>query len=100
MFVLSHISHAFVPDSFGSGFVIHVVKDKTGDIASTDNYKAITLSRYMSNNFEAVLLDKYSQFMISDDLQFGFKKGLGCSNAIFALRQVIEYFTKRNSNIM
>ena len=37
--------------------------------------------------------------MISDDLQFGFRKGLGCCNAIFALRQVVEYFTKRNSNI-
>jgi hypothetical protein len=37
--------------------------------------------------------------MKSDDLQFGFKKILGCRNAIFALRQSIEYFNSRGSNV-
>src|SRR5207245_253657 len=37
-------------------------------------------------------------FMDNDELQFGFKKGVGCRNAIFALRQVTDYFTERGSN--
>ena len=32
-------------------------------------------------------------------MQFGFKKNVGCSNAIFAVRQVIEYFNERGSNV-
>ena len=37
--------------------------------------------------------------MHSDDLQFGFKKKLGCSDAIFVLRQTVEYFNNRGSNV-
>ena len=93
------ISHSFVPDAFGMGIVIPIVKDRCGDIASVDNYRPITLSPVISKVFESVLLLKYSQRLRTDDLQFGFKTGLGCSNAIFALRQVIEYFNDRGSNV-
>ena len=34
-----------------------------------------------------------------NDLQFGFKKGLGCANAILTLRTTIDYFTGRGSSI-
>jgi hypothetical protein len=37
--------------------------------------------------------------MPSDDLQFRFKANTGCSNAIFLLRRVIEYFNDRQSNV-
>jgi hypothetical protein len=57
------------------------------------------LSPIISKLFEALLLDKYCKFMCTDDLQFGFKSGIGCSNAIFALRQAIEYFNNRGSNV-
>ena len=93
------LSHSFVPDSFGAGIVIPVVKDKHGDIGSIDNYRPITLSPVISKVFESFLLHKFSSFMSTDSLQFGFKKDLGCSNAIFALSQVINYFNERGSNV-
>ena len=93
------LSHSFVPDAFGMGIVIPIIKDKCGDVSSVDNYRPITLSPVISKVFESLLLLKYSEHLRTDDLQFGFKKGIGCSNAIFALRQVIEYFNDRGSNI-
>ena len=36
--------------------------------------------------------------LLTDDLQFGFKKGLGCS-AIFTLSETIEYFRDRGSTV-
>ena len=36
---------------------------------------------------------------MSDDLQFGFKKKFGCANELFMLRQVVNYFNERNSNV-
>jgi len=93
------LSHSFVPDAFGRGIVIPIVKDRCGDVSSVDNYRPITLSPVISKVFESLLLMKFSDYMGTDDLQFGFKKGLGCSNAIFALRQVVEYFNNRGSNV-
>src|ERR1700690_652683 len=93
------LSHSFVPNAFGMGFVVPIIKDKCGDVSSVDNYRPITLSPVISKVFESLLLLKYSERMKTDDLQFGFKKGIGCSNAIFALRQVVEYFNDRGSNV-
>jgi hypothetical protein len=93
------LSHAYVPDAFGMGVVIPIVKDKCGNLSSIDNYRPITLSPVISKVFESLLLNKYSNYLRTDDLQFGFKQGLSCSNAIFALRQAIEYFNDRSSNV-
>jgi hypothetical protein len=92
-------SHSYVPDEFGFGVIIPIVKDKCGNLSSIDNYRPITLSPVISKLFEAFLMDKYCKYMRTDDLQFGFKTGIGCSNAIFALRQAIEYFNNRSSNV-
>ena len=35
------------------------------------------------------VLEKFGDFLTIHDLQFGFKKGLGCQNAIFTVQQVI-----------
>ena len=37
--------------------------------------------------------------MLSNYLQFGFKKHFSCSHAIFVLRQVAEYFVTHGSNV-
>ena len=87
------LNHACVPNAFGYDIVIPIVKDKRGDLSSLDNYRPITLSPVISKIFESMLLVKLSLHFNTDDLQFGFKPGLGCSNAIFALRQVVEFLT-------
>ena len=54
-------------------------KDKSGDLSSLDNYRLITLSPVFSKLFELVLIDTYGYLIVSEDLQFGFKKKMGCS---------------------
>ena len=49
-----------------------VLKDKNGDITSTDMYRSITLTPVISKLFESVLLQLYGDFLTSDNLQFGF----------------------------
>ena len=41
--------------------------------------------------------DSYDR--LTDDVQFGFKKGLGCNNAIFSLPTAIKYFRERGSTV-
>jgi len=74
--------HCFVPDSFGIGIIIPVVKDRLGDYVQPITI-GITLSPVVSKMFEYCLLHKYEHFLYSDELQFGFKKHSGCSHALF-----------------
>ncbi len=92
-------NHAYVPESFTSGVIIPIPKDKRGDLTSSSNYRPITVSSVISKVYEYVILNKFSHFLSSDILQFGYKKATGCSNAIFLLRRVIQHFNDKSSNV-
>ena len=91
--------HGFVPDNFGVGVTVPIVKDKCGNITSADNYRPITISPVFSKLFEYCILHKFGEQLTSSDLQFGFKKHLSCAHAIFTLRQVTDFFVSHGSNM-
>jgi hypothetical protein len=93
------IKHAHVPDQFGLGIVIPLVKDKSGDLSNSDNYRAITVSPVLSKIFEMCILHKFGSFFYSHDLQLGFKKGVGCGPAVFAVQETVKHFTDRGSTV-
>ena len=68
------IRHCYVPDAFGLEILIPIVKDKSGIKVSLDNYRPITLSSVISKLFEMVLLELFSYFMETGQLQFGLKR--------------------------
>ena len=93
------LNHSYVPKSFTSGIITPIIKDKRGDLTSTCNYRPITISSVVSKIFEYFLLNKFSSFLGSDSLQFGYKPSTGCHHAIFLLRRVIQYFNDKASNV-
>jgi hypothetical protein len=91
------LQHGYVPANFGSGIIIPLVKDRLGDVSKIDNYRAITVGSFFSKIFELCVSSKFGNFLNSNDLQFGFKKGIGCANAVYAVQQVVEHFNNRGS---
>ena len=76
-----------------------VVKDSEGDISSTTNYCAITLSVFFASMFESAILNKIGYLLKTDHLQFGYKKRHSCSHAVYVMRTCIDYFTQNGSNV-
>jgi hypothetical protein len=95
----SIFSHGTVPDDFGAGIIVPLIKDKTGNIGDISNYRPITLISIISKLLECILLEICAAQLEVDDLQFGFKRGHSCADAIFALKSTINYFTERGSCI-
>ena len=93
------ISHGYVPNAFGEGIIIPLVKDKSGFLNSVTNYRPITLTHVISKVFESVILNVCKDNLCSDELQFGFKSGLGCSDAIFCIRTVVDYYIENGSSV-
>jgi hypothetical protein len=81
--------HSYVPDELGKGTIIPLIKDKLGNINDINNYRGITLISVISELFELVLLELRAPYLTTHDLQFGFKKGMGCNNAIFVFQETI-----------
>jgi len=75
-----------------------------------DDFRGITISPVISKFFEhCTMLEKFRYygtdcytpeiivcqvFLSSGDNQFGFKKGLGCRNAIFTARNIVDQYIK------
>ena len=47
----SMILHGYVPNDSGSGIIIPLIKDKTGDVNNVNNYRGITLMQGISKLF-------------------------------------------------
>ena len=80
------LKHNYVPTQFGFGIIIPLIKDKSGDVCNADNYRGITISPVISKVFECCLLAKFEPYLYSHNLQFGFKKKIGCGPAIFTIQ--------------
>ena len=89
-----------VPPAFSLGIIIPITKHVSncnGDRFS--EYRRITISPVLSKVFELCILENIKQFLVTSDLQLGFKKGLGCNHAIYTVREVVNYFTTNNSTV-
>jgi hypothetical protein len=49
--------------------------------------------------FEHCVVSRYSEFLVTSDNQFGFKKSVGCSHAIYTVRSVIDRFINTGSTV-
>ena len=93
------LSHGYVPQAFGIGTVIPLLKGVNLNKSNMDNYRAITLSPAISKVFESFVLQSSEDFLFTSELQFGFKKGTGCRDAISVLYNTVQYYTSAGSTV-
>ena len=93
------LKHGYVPDALGDGLVIPLVKGGNVDGSRTENYRGITISPILSKLLEMYILDKISNFLSTNDLQFGFKKRSGCRDAILTARMAVKFLVDRGSTV-
>jgi Reverse transcriptase (RNA-dependent DNA polymerase) len=65
---------------------------------SHDDFRGISISCVFSKLFEMAIIDRYSSYFVTSDNQFAFKN-LGCRDAIYAVRNVIEHYVSKGSTV-
>lgn len=96
------IETGIVPEKFGLSYTIPLLKGNTGSMAKSlavSDFRGISISPAISKVFENCILQKYKNFFVTSDNQFGFKKLSGCSHAIYTVRQTVENFTKSGTTV-
>ena len=78
----------YVPPDFGCSYTVPLPKIKeTRSVAMTcDDFRGIAVSPILSKVFEHCILRRFQNFFVTSDNQFGFKKNLGCNQAIYTVR--------------
>ena len=94
----SLIQHGYVPHNFLGSIITLVVKDSSGDLTESKNYRPVALSSLFSQLFEHAILQKIGHLLHTDNLQFTFKEKHSASHALFVLRESVDFFTLHGSN--
>ena len=90
-----------VPQAFGRSYTVPLCKlnDSRTKAVTTDDFRGIAISPVISKLFEHCFLVKFGEFLHTHDNQYGFKKSLGCNNAIFHARTCIDRFVHGGSTM-
>ena len=92
------ISCGSFPTSFGRSYTVPVPKGRQAS-STVDDLRGISISPVLSKILEHCILDRFSSYLTTSDNQFGSKKGLSCSQAIYSIRSVINSFLSGGSTV-
>ena len=88
-----------MPNCLRNCMVIHIPKGFK-DSSCSSNYRGIAIASTLSKVLERVILHKkYSDFLCSSDLQFGFKPGYSTTLCTGVLKTTISRYLYRNSTV-
>jgi len=89
------VKEGCIPEDWKSSVVLPIYKEK-GDPMECGSYGRIKL---LEHDMKVVIEHRIRQQIDIDDMQFGFVKGKGTTNAIFILRQMQEKFRAKGNKL-
>ena len=63
--------HGYLPENLMRTFIVPLVKNKTGDFTSKDNYRPIAVATVSSKILKIVILERCKDYLCTEDIQFG-----------------------------
>ena len=95
----SCLVHGYVPDNFGTSFIVPVPKGDINKLSVFEGYRPVSLISVISKVFEICLLNVFTRLIVTEDLQFGFTSGKGCQKASLVMSTVLYYFNEKVINV-
>ena len=94
------ITHRYFPDAFMNSVIVPLIKNKNGNTADMNNYRAIALSNILTKIFESVIIDAVEMLDNADLSQFGFKHGHSTTLSTNVSKNVVKRYRNRNSYVL
>ena len=82
-----------------SVILVPVIKNKSGNVSSCDNYRPIALASVLSKLLEKIILNRIEHLLITNHNQFGFKKKFGEDQCVYVLKEALSLYKSLNSYI-
>ena len=79
--------------------IIPIPKNKNGGHCDSANYRGIALCSILGKIFDRILLNRYSDFLITSQHQFGFKKNNSTAMCTMVLKETINYYTSSKGTV-
>jgi len=66
---------------------------------SCNDFRAIAINPVLLKVFEYCILKKFRSVFATEDNQFGFRKNLSCSHAIYKVRNVVDRYVNGGNTV-
>ena len=81
--------YGYIPNNFNVSHIIPIIKDKNKSSSDVNNLRPISISNALAQIFERLILIKIPNIIITSEFQFGYKRKISCSHALFAFKETI-----------
>jgi len=92
------VKEGCIPEDWKSSVIFPIYKGK-GDPMECGSYRGIKLLEHAMKVVERIFEHRIRQQIKADDMQFGFMKGKGTTDAIFTVRQMQENFRVKGKKL-
>ena len=79
--------------------IIPLIKDKLGDITSSNNYRSIALSSLLLKIYDWIMLLLFEKQLHTDELQFGFQEETSTNMCTWLAIETIDHFMRNGSEV-
>ena len=90
------IPFLYLPSKLMDTVIVHIVKDKKGDLGSKHNFRP-PKTTIMSNLFDILILNRYGDLRHSTDNQFGYKTKHATDLCVYTLKQIVDCYRSSSS---
>ena len=94
-----YLIHAHVSSYLLVSTMVPLIKDKLGDITSSNNYRSIAISSVVLKVFDIVIISLFSDYLRLDDLQFSYQSGVSTSICTWVAVETISYFLRNGNEV-
>ena len=94
-----YLAHGYLPPAMIETTIVPIVKNKSGSLLNSSNYRPIARVTIVSKMFESVLLFKCAEYLSSSDNQFGFKSSHSTDLCIYTVKEFIDYYKSRGTTV-
>ena len=94
------LTYSHIPLAFGLTYTVPIPKCNSVLKAMTSSdFRGICISPIISKLFESAIINKFCNYFITSDFQFGFKKHLSCNHVIYSVRNVVDHYVANGSTV-
>ena len=79
--------------------IIPLIKDKLGDVESSENYRSIALSSVILKIIDWIMIILFGKKLGLDELQFSYQKNCSTTMCTWLVVESISYFTRNETDV-
>ena len=93
------LRHGHNPDCIMEAIISSIPKNANGQISDSENYRGIALSSAIGKVLDIIIMNRYSNELMSSNLQFSFKPKHSTVMCTAAMREIFSHYTSRSSRV-